>query len=1255
MNRLFRVVRNASRQSGMVASGPAHGTGKRSLLHASSEPEPEAASDPRLPFLSVSAVTGGLIGLNLLTTAGSVLAACTPSATSGLTTTCSGTDQVTTVGAGPTYDNVTLIVNPATTISTGAVSAISLGNSANITIGSGSVIENNAAGTGGVGYWLAGHNTVEFNNNNLVTVETGATISSRGPGISNEAINTLGFGNTIINRGVIEGFSSSAIWLQGTALGTANSIDNYGTIRTFANGANFDAIGSNSNNAVIFTNRTGAAVSGHVTLGNGNDSVTLEAGSVMSGNLNGGTGSNALTLNSSFGSNDAVAGSISNFQTLVKQGAGQWTLSGQVGNNGANPPLAVTVAQGTLTLTGNNSSFNGSVLVNSGGVLEAFAQSLPSGVTDNGIVRFIQSTNGIYAGVITGSGAVEKAGAGVLNLSGVHTYTGTTSINAGTWQTGVNNAFATSSAVNVAGGATLDLNNFNQTANNLSGAGSVTLGNATLTVNETAPTTFGGVVSGSGGLTKTGASALTLTGDNSYAGLTTINTGTLQLGDGGIAGSVAGNIANNAALVVNRSNELILAGTLSGSGSLAQAGAGTTVLNSPGTQGSVNVQQGTLKFLQTGDFTTIGNYTTQGGATTNIGQLQSALRIGGVFTQAANSTLDATLGASPDIVAGSAVLDGNLMIRGFSQSAIPVQASQVISQTYTMLRTTGGITGNFVNNPLGSAGADYLLHQGFVSADTLDYNLGFRMAWTDGGTAAGTGTFTLAPNTAFDVDIALANQTGPFASGWDGQSLTKNGEGLLRLSAANTYTGTTTVNAGTLQTGIVNAFASSSAVSVAGGATLDLNGFDQIANNLSGAGNVATGSAALTANNTAATTFSGPISGDGRLVKTGAATLTLTGDNTYTGGTTISAGTLQLGNGGTTGSLAGDIANNAALAVNRVDALTLGGRISGTGSFTQAGTGTTTLSGANTYSGATTVAAGTLKAGSANTFSAASAHRVSGGATLDTGGFNQTVAALDNAGTVNLLSGRPGSTLAVTGAYVGRGGILHIGTTLGDSSSASDRLVLNGPGASASGSTTVQITNLGGLGALTTGNGIEVVTALNGATTTAQTTKDAFVLGGPGVGGLAKGGATLSAPHIDAGAYQYQLYAADANGQGENWYLRSTTPGAEVPIYRTEVPLVAALPAQMRQGDLAMLANLHRRVGDDDRVRETGGRAMPRHCEIGAAGPGRSTPTSTSTRTVQSIHTAMVIWGACKPAPTCGRVPPGGQGSTWASSRAMSM
>lgn len=129
-------------------------------------------------------------------------------------------------------------------------------------------------------------------------------------------------------------------------------------------------------------------------------------------------------------------------------------------------------------------------------------------------------------------------------------------------------------------------------------------------------------------------------------------------------------------------------------------------------------------------------------------------------------------------------------------------------------------------------------------------------AWTEGLQAKGTGNVTVTDGTAFDVDTVLADQTVPaggFTTGWDGKSLTKAGNGLLVLSALNTYTGSTTLSGGTLRTDAVDSIASSSELNINGG-LFDLNGNNQQVNRLGGsAGDVRLNGATLTVNNAAVT------------------------------------------------------------------------------------------------------------------------------------------------------------------------------------------------------------------------------------------------------------------------------------------------------------------------------------------------------------------------------------------------------------------
>jgi autotransporter-associated beta strand protein/T5SS/PEP-CTERM-associated repeat protein len=143
----------------------------------------------------------------------------------------------------------------------------------------------------------------------------------------------------------------------------------------------------------------------------------------------------------------------------------------------------------------------------------------------------------------------------------------------------------------------------------------------------------------------------------------------------------------------------------------------------------------------------------------------------------------------------------------------------------------------------------------------------------------------------------------------------------------------------------------------------------------------------LVFNRSNASIYSGVISGTGILTKQGAGTLTLDGNNSFMGGTTISDGVLQVGAGGTTGSIAGNVVNNATLAFNRSDATTYSASaISGTGTIQNAGAGTLTLTGQTSFTNGLATTAGRLIVGSTasvNGFSTAGSLAAASGATLE--------------------------------------------------------------------------------------------------------------------------------------------------------------------------------------------------------------------------------------------------------------------------------
>jgi autotransporter-associated beta strand protein len=214
-----------------------------------------------------------------------------------------------------------------------------------------------------------------------------------------------------------------------------------------------------------------------------------------------------------------------------------------------------------------------------------------------------------YGGVINGSAPFTKSGAGTLLLSGVSNFTGATTIATGTLKTGVTNALPTSTAVNIAAGATFDLNGFAESIGSLTGAGSV-IGSGTLTVgNDATSTSFSGTISGGSNLTKVGGGTFTLSAPNTYGGATNIQGGTLkQSASNVLPDATTMNVSSGATYNLNGLNETISALSMSGgnvilgAGTLTVSGTVTTTTGSPNISGtgllvagSMNVQNNTTR------------------------------------------------------------------------------------------------------------------------------------------------------------------------------------------------------------------------------------------------------------------------------------------------------------------------------------------------------------------------------------------------------------------------------------------------------------------------------------------------------------------------------------------------------------------------------------------------------------------------------------------------------------------------------------
>jgi autotransporter-associated beta strand protein len=388
-----------------------------------------------------------------------------------------------------------------------------------------------------------------------------------------------------------------------------------------------------------------------------------------------------------------------------------------------------TITAGTLALENNSAVADSSAVIlttagatldisNSGATTTVLALMGPSGTLVNlGANRLLIDTSSsvsTYAGEIEGTGgSLVKDGAGTLTLSGINSYTGATTVNAGTLALGAGGSLVTSSGIDLAAsGAAFDISNGgSKTIQNLTGVGgsAVTLGANTLTLGTATATTFAGDISGAGGkLVKQGTGIFTLSGTNSYTGGTTIAAGTLT----GTTSSLPGNILDDATLVFNQSSAGTYSGSLSGAGTLLFQGGGEVTLtgNSAGFAGTTTVSSGDLAVGSAsttsaelgGDVivtsgAAVSGHGTIGGTLTNTsgvvapGGSVGTLTINGNYTQGPAGTLAVQLtpaGASKLVVAGTVSLQGSLDILSGPNGYVPFSK-------YVILTSGGGISGTF--------------------------------------------------------------------------------------------------------------------------------------------------------------------------------------------------------------------------------------------------------------------------------------------------------------------------------------------------------------------------------------------------------------------------------------------------------------------------------------------------------------------------------------------------------------------------------
>ncbi len=924
-----------------------------------------------------------------------------------------------------------------------------------------------------------------------VSVAAGATLQVLG----SETIGRLtGTGNLVLSSGTLSFGVPVATTFPGLISGNGR-LEKTGTGALTFTGMNTYSGGTDIVAGTVSVPDFTSLGSGPITVGSpttvGSLGVTSSTASTAQPFQIGGAGAN---FSAGSGTSAALSGVLSGSGSVTFRGPGIWTLGSLASSFTGNATLLGIVSVSSLTDAGINSALGAGTTI-------AIADASTAGrLKLEGVGNFstnrslvlgsagatIEVSSGAVMSansVASGGGSLFKAGAGTLVLNAANTFTGSTSISAGTLAASGGNAIPDSSRVDISAGGTLQIL-ASETVAKLSGAGNADIATGTLTVGGNGESSaFAGIVSGSGALVKTGAGTLTLSGANTFSGGTTISVGTISvpnlaaLGTGGLridgALSYTGPTATDgrnlefggttALISSNAGSVLTLTGAATGTGGLRYNGSGTLELTNVTNSfsGDVRISGGVLSTTYIADVGASSGL----GIGNNIFLSGGTLRYTGVDSSS-NRQLIYEASFSPIDIAGGVSLTLN---RAQGAGGLNKIGAGTLLQTDPANSFTGAVTisaGKLVTGTLQNSGIDSAL--GRSSSITLN---GGELALLAGAGGTTNKQIIVAPNGGvFSVnggDVTLNGVVG--GSGtltFRGTSATTGG---VSLAAATARNAPTIIDRLKLRAASGNSLPDAYRVTLTdnSGATLSIEAAETIGSIEGGAGadagQLILGAALTAGGDNSNTILSAAISGSGKLIKVGAGTMSLAGASTFSGGISISSGTLavtdvnntavpgplgsgdfEIGNATASVRLKYDgiasratnrrllLTNNGARieVSNPLASLIWSGVLSG-GPLAQLikdGPGALRLTGSNSFSGLLQINAGTLQLLGGNAVPDGSTINLASGSALELmAGTNETIGLLQGDGDIKLggqklTLGGTGDSSTVNGLFSGSGG-----------------------------------------------------------------------------------------------------------------------------------------------------------------------------------------------------------------------------------------